>query len=472
MDGRANRRLDSAALSLHRLSLLCLLLLAAALRFGVLSHDARFHPDEALYATYARRMARYGDLLLSDAPLDKPPLGLFVNALSFSALGEGEFSARLPAAFFSLINVAVCYALLRRLINRRAALIGGALMALSPFDLAFSGTAFHDPLLTLCCALCALMLSREQPLYAGIFAACAIATKQSALQFLPIYALIGAVGLRRARIGTLVAFGVPILAVAFALMAWSAARAAPVDFWTLGVLNPGALRLIRSDEVLPRLARWLALYGESVGFAPLLGIGAYGAWRACTEAARPSVAALIAACGLLGTLLGYWLIAFPLYDRYLLPLAPLTVLLIAYGMAAWRSRLALAVVFALIAPFTARTLANQHGIGIQSAFYGGVDGLAAHLNALEGTPIVYDHWLSWELRYYLGDSPRPQLVWYPSAEWLSRDVCHLPTPSYFVAPEGAAWRWLAVLNAVGARAEPIARTPLVLYRITCEARSP
>lgn len=46
-------------------------------------------------------MARYGDLLLSDAPLDKPPLGLFVNALSFSALGEGEFSARLPAAFFS-----------------------------------------------------------------------------------------------------------------------------------------------------------------------------------------------------------------------------------------------------------------------------------------------------------------------------------------------------------------------------------
>lgn len=95
---------------------------------------------------------------------------------------------------------------------------------------------------------------------------------------------------------------------------------------------------------------------------------------------------MIAACGLLGTLLGYWLIAFPLYDRYLLPLAPLTALLIAYGMAAWRSRLALVVVFALIAPFTARTVRNQHSIGIQSEFYRGVDQLAAHLTRWRARP--------------------------------------------------------------------------------------
>lgn len=472
MDGRANCRLDSVALPLHQLSLLALLLLAAALRLSVLTHDVRFHPDEALYATYARRMARYGDLLLSDAPLDKPPLGLFVNALSFSALGESEFAARLPAVFFSLLNVAACYALTRRLMGRRAALIVGALVALSPFDLAFSGTAFHDPLLTLCCTLCALMLSRAQPFYAGIFAAFAIATKQSALQFLPIYVLIGAMGLRRLRLRTILAFSVPILAVSLALMAWSAARAAPVDFWTLGILNPGALRLIRSDEVLPRLTRWLALYGESVGFVPLLGIGVCGAWRACTRATRASIVVLVAACGLIGTLFAYWLVAFPMYDRYLLPLIPLTALLIGYGMAAWRNRLAILAAFVLIVPFALRTARNEHSIGVQSEFYRGVDQLAAHINALEGTPIVYDHWLSWELRYYLGDSPRPQLVWYPSAEWLSRDVCNLPTPSYFAAPEAAAWRWLAVLNAAGARLEPIARTPLVLYRITCEGRSP
>ncbi|MBO9309177.1 MAG: glycosyltransferase family 39 protein [Chloroflexi bacterium] len=470
MDGRADRRLDAAALPLHRL--IALLLIAAALRAAVLGHDVRFHPDEALYATYARRMARYGDLLLSDAPLDKPPLGLFVNALSFSALGEHEFTARLPAFYFSLLGVAACYALLRRLLNERAALIGMAIMALSPFDLAFSGTAFHDPLLTLCCLLCALTLSRGHSLWAGIFAACAVATKQSALQFLPIYALLGAAALRRLRASDLARFSAPICAVIIALAMWSAARAAPVDFWTLGIVNPGALRLIRSDEVLPRLARWLTLYSESVGFAPLLALVIYGVWRALQRATRASVSALIGACGLLITLLAYWLIAFPMYDRYLLPLMPLTALLIAYGMAGWRSRLAVLLVFALIVPFALRTARNEHGIGVQSAFYHGVDQLAAHINALDGAPIVYDHWLSWELRYYLGDSPRAQLVWYPSAEWLSRDVCRLPTPSYFAAPEAAAWRWLAVLNAAGARLQPIARTPLVLYRITCEQASP
>ncbi|MFQ3536524.1 MAG: glycosyltransferase family 39 protein [Aggregatilineales bacterium] len=472
MDGRTDRCLDAVALPLHQLSLLSLLLIAAALRLAVLTHDVRFHPDEALYATYARRMARYGDLLLSDAPLDKPPLGLFVNALSFSMLGEGEFAARLPATYFSLINVAACCALARRLLDRRTALIVGAIMAFSPFDLAFSGTAFHDPLLTLCCSLCALLLSRNQPFYGGAFAALALATKQSALQFLPIYALLGAIGLRRLSLRTLLAFSAPILAVSLALFGWSMARAAPVDFWTLGILNPGALRLIRSDEVLPRLARWLTLYSQSVGFTPLLCVGICGVWSALKSATRPSAAILIAACGLLGTLLAYWLIAFPMYDRYLLPLIPLTALLIGCGMAAWRSQLVILAALALITPFTWRTLCNEHTIGVQSEFYRGVDQLAAHINALDGAPIVYDHWLSWELRYYLGDSPRAQLIWYPSAEWLSRDVCNLPTPSYFAAPEAAAWRWLAMLNAAGARLEPIARTPIVLYRVTCEQKLP
>ncbi len=467
MDGRANCRLDAAALPLHQLSLFCALLIAATLRLSVLTHDVRFHPDEALYATYARRMARYGDLLLSDAPLDKPPLGLLVNALSFSALGEHEFTARLPAAFFSLLGVAASYRLARRLLSQRAALIVLAILTLSPFDLAFSGSAFHDPLLTLCCLLCALLISYERPFLAGIFAACAIATKQSALQFLPIYLLIGAMALNKLRWRNLLRFSAPILTVSLALVAWNAARAAPVDFWTLGVINPGALRLIRSDEVLPRLARWLSLYSESVGFAPLLLIGAYGVWRAFKAASLAAASILLSACGLLGTLLAYWLLAFPLYDRYLLPLVPLTAFVIGYGMAAWR-RLAIVAALMLMLPFTLRTVGNAHSIGIQSEFYRGVDQLAAHINALDGAPLVYDHWLSWELRYYLGDSPRAQLVWYPSAEWLARDVCHLPTPSYFAAPEAAAWRWLAVLNAVGARLQPIARTPLVLYQITCE----
>ncbi len=472
MDGRTHRSLDSAALPLHELSLFCLLLSAALLRLLILSHDVRFHPDEALYATYARRMALYGDLLLRDAPLDKPPLGMFLTALSFSLLRESEFAARLPSVFLSLISVSACYALARRLLNRRAALICLAIMTFSPFDLAFSGSAFHDPLLTACCLLCALCLSRDQPFGAGILAACALATKQSAVQFLPVYCLLGVVGARWLTVGSLWRFCLPILIGAAALAWWSAARAAPADFWTLGVLNPGALRLIRSDEVLPRLARWSALYGESVGFVPLLLIVIYAVWRCLQQPSRAATVILISACSLLAMLFAYWLLAFPIYDRYLLPLVPLTALLLAYSLAQWRSRLAIFAALALMLPFTLRTLRNEHSIGIQSELFRGVDQLAAHIRTLEGAPLIYDHWLSWELRYYLGDSPRAQLVWYPSAEWLARDVCNLPTPSYFAAPEPLAWRWLAVLNAAGARLNPIARTPLVLYQITCEQESP
>ena len=77
-----------------RAAFLLILLLGAALRIGMLGRDVRFHPDEALYATYARRMSYYGDLLFRDVPLDKPPLGLVITALSFSAGGDRPSSRR------------------------------------------------------------------------------------------------------------------------------------------------------------------------------------------------------------------------------------------------------------------------------------------------------------------------------------------------------------------------------------------
>ena len=69
-----------------RLIPLLILLAAALARFGVLGEEARFHGDEALFATYARNAAVYGDWMLS-GPLDKPPLSLYAMAVSMQFTG-------------------------------------------------------------------------------------------------------------------------------------------------------------------------------------------------------------------------------------------------------------------------------------------------------------------------------------------------------------------------------------------------
>jgi hypothetical protein len=50
-----------------------ILLLGIGLRFHALARDMRFHPDEALFATFARAAAVKGDWLLHGS-LDKTPL--------------------------------------------------------------------------------------------------------------------------------------------------------------------------------------------------------------------------------------------------------------------------------------------------------------------------------------------------------------------------------------------------------------
>jgi predicted membrane-bound mannosyltransferase len=64
------------------ISLLLICLAAFALRLGPL-FDNRFHSDEALFSTWALKIARGENLLLSGLPVDKPPLLIYPTALSF-----------------------------------------------------------------------------------------------------------------------------------------------------------------------------------------------------------------------------------------------------------------------------------------------------------------------------------------------------------------------------------------------------
>jgi 4-amino-4-deoxy-L-arabinose transferase-like glycosyltransferase len=110
-----------------------MLLLGAWLRFHALAQDARFHPDEALYNTFARDAVLQGRWMLPGL-LDKPPLMIYANALSMAFVGAadngngvldfpsvrvGEFAGRLPNTLVSFLTLAVTYALAKRLYRQQ-----------------------------------------------------------------------------------------------------------------------------------------------------------------------------------------------------------------------------------------------------------------------------------------------------------------------------------------------------------------
>ncbi len=73
--------------------LLLLCLLAFALRLDP-ALDNRFHPDEALFSSWALRIAHGENILLTGIPVDKPPLLIYRTAISFLFFGQTEIAAR------------------------------------------------------------------------------------------------------------------------------------------------------------------------------------------------------------------------------------------------------------------------------------------------------------------------------------------------------------------------------------------
>ena len=125
------------------------------------------------------------------------------------------------------------------------------------------------------------------------------------------------------------------LLIGLALLAlWDAARS-PQSFWALNAArnNPG--RVIRSDELVPRLETW-ARWLHYVTGAPLLNLvllaGAIvnlgSGWRSRTRAALCDWLIAIWAIAFLAT---HWLVAVNTYDRYLHPLVPFLLILAARG---------------------------------------------------------------------------------------------------------------------------------------------
>ncbi len=468
----------------HRWALLLILLLAAGLRFHALSQDARFHPDEALFATFARRAAVNGDWLLTGA-LDKTPLSIYAVALSMMLTGvtplpdgvltldihRGEFAARLPSVLAGVLQVAAAYALARRLYRQKStALTAALLLALSPFAFAFSVTAFTDGLMLLCITLALWASGGKGGWWAGLWLALGFACKQQAILYLPLVA--GAGMIKIAGEGfkpspTAIAYILfrlllPLVLMLGLLALWDGARAQESSVLALAAAN-NAPDSLRSLEGLPRLGVWLADLGYAAGPPPLTWtlLALALIIRLRNKAADVPIDLLLLLYALAYIAL-HWLGGFNLYDRYWLPLLLPLLLLVARGIQDLRQRLnhtkAQRYFVALLLFVFALNIFTAAPVGGDQGAHDGIDELAAWLAAKPVATVIYDRWLGWELGYYLGTWSDKRLTYFPTPEAMAAHARALAEigPRYLPAPlEAPVQPFLDALRQAGFASRPV-----------------
>jgi 4-amino-4-deoxy-L-arabinose transferase-like glycosyltransferase len=82
--------------------------------------------------------------------VDKPPLALWIEALSARIFGFGSWSILVPEALMGVASVAVTWDLTRRRFGRAAGFAAGLALALTPMTVAISRHNNPDALLVLC----------------------------------------------------------------------------------------------------------------------------------------------------------------------------------------------------------------------------------------------------------------------------------------------------------------------------------
>ncbi|NOG52608.1 MAG: phospholipid carrier-dependent glycosyltransferase [Chloroflexi bacterium] len=255
---------------------IAVLLLAALTRFAAWSVPVRFHGDEALFATYARSAAVYGDWMLS-GPLDKPPLSLYahgavdavhrrddaVERRADARRVAGEFAARLPSAFAGIVTVAAVMGLAGALGGPRTALLAGVMAAVSPQMTAFSATAFTDPLLVMFGTLSLMAAARAETVASGDADRRGIRLKQQAVLIVPLAVLLLPSRMARRRFALGAAAGVILLLI------WDAARS-EVSIFAVAADNNNPYRWIVPPSEWPaRAAQWGRYLSTAFG-PPLL----------------------------------------------------------------------------------------------------------------------------------------------------------------------------------------------------------
>ena len=286
-------------------------------------------------------------------------------------------------------------------------------------------------------------------------------------------------------------------AIAAAVFAWSLARGG-TPFWAQQTINYGGIRFAYASELGPRLIGWLALlphfFGPIAGLLLLAGIALLVS-HALTRVARTREAALdlLLITYVIGFLALHWLLAFPVWDRYLFPLVPVASVLFGRAVV-WladrarssRSQVAImlrrpimiygAITLAML-PYAIGAARSDLPIGGDHGPHDGIDRVEAYLRTLPAGTVVYDHWLGWEFGFYLWDAPLYRAYFGTPAD-LARDlhVFGRTSTRYLVMPAGEPADKIArairaegfSLTAVMTTMNRLGRPSFTVYRIVVQ----
>jgi 4-amino-4-deoxy-L-arabinose transferase-like glycosyltransferase len=151
----APRRAVLARLRLRRPELALLVLVAAVLDFWSLGRNGWAN---TYYSAAVRSMSTSWHNFLYASfdqagvmTVDKPPLALWIQALSARIFGFNSMSILVPQALMSVGTVALAYDLTRRRFGRAGGFAAGLVLATTPMTVAIARHNNPDALLVLCC---------------------------------------------------------------------------------------------------------------------------------------------------------------------------------------------------------------------------------------------------------------------------------------------------------------------------------
>lgn len=335
LGGEVKRRNNTAQL----LGVFALAVLALLLRLNT-EPRAAFHSDEYL-TMYRSLLVSEGDFFLRSDPSQKPPLFYLLNASMFKLFGPSREVPQMISLAASVAAVPLTAALVTALGGGVfATLLGAALVALSPFQIAFSNTAFLDPTMISLGLGGVLLFVQRRFFWAGILLGLAFSTKQQAALFLP--ACIFLLPIRTITRRELVAGAGGLAIVFLALLGWSAGSGGfELPHFVSGqILNEqaqiGDALLINpftegSGAWSSRFVDWSRFVGLFFGpfTAPVICLVAI-ATLLRSASARCQLARVLLFC--LACLLFIVIVRFRIVDRYVLILLPFLAVAISLGV--------------------------------------------------------------------------------------------------------------------------------------------
>ncbi|MCX6044835.1 MAG: glycosyltransferase family 39 protein [Chloroflexi bacterium] len=461
---------------LYSLGLAVLILVGFGLRLYLLDQYP-FREDEAIYSFWALHFWHVDPMFLTVWP-DKPPVFLGLLAATFRLFGFTQASGRWLNILLSTATIPIVAVTARYLWDRRTALVVALAFSLSPFAISFAPTVYTDPLLVFAGSLALYLALTDRAFWAGLWLGLAIMTKQQGLLYLPLvlglllhHHLVNVKSLRsmlRPVGGFLAGLGAVVLPILY----WDSLRwAVAPSPWDLSVRNYGALAVAPVLQWPQRLAAWMDLgWYLTASWWVWTVLGILLAWKllqrdAAAQRRNWDLKSLLAPFPLmlfwsLGFCLLHEVSTVQIWDRYVLPLAPMLALMIGWlvnrihPLLSARGFVLLLLVGTLcLLPPALLATTGQWPIGADHGDYTGLTDALTWLTHEQSQHVVlYHRLLGWQYRFYLYNQVAAgdyELRWFPSAVYLADNATKAPLQrKFFLQPSWSPMRDLKMHLAV------------------------